>query len=55
MADRDEFQQMLENAKRGQFEVIVSWSTDRLARNALEMSILEGTTSKTSYSDYFRQ
>ena len=40
MADRDEFQQMLENAKRGQFEVIVSWSTDRLARNALEMSIL---------------
>lgn len=40
MDSRDQFQQMLEGARNGLFDVIVGWSTDRFARNAIEMTQL---------------
>lgn len=38
METRDEFERMTKDAMEGKFDVIVAWSTDRLARNFEEMT-----------------
>lgn len=45
---RDQFQQMLTEARNGVFDVIVAWSTDRFARNATQMTVLRDDLKKHS-------
>lgn len=37
METREKFEEMVKDAKLGKFDLIIAWSTDRLARNTIEM------------------
>jgi len=46
METRDSFMEMIDDAKDGKFDVIVAWTTDRLARNLDNMTALRADLKK---------